>query len=87
MKESKECPKCTSPTIGLFPSGTVTVGNKDGTISLGGSFGVEIYACADCGYSEIYMATPLKKWRTAPEETELEFVWFRPPPADQGPYR
>lgn len=87
MKQSKECPKCGGLAIGMFPRSGVSVVEKDGSVSLGGSFAAEIVTCADCGYYETYMRTPLSQWKKPVEKSEYEFVWLRPPPGAQGPFR
>ncbi len=87
MRASKKCPKCECEYIGSFPWVTTSVAEKDGSVSLSGSFPLEAYTCAECGYWETYMKQPLSGWKKSPEDTEFEFTWIRKPPADKGPYR
>ncbi len=87
MRKSKQCPKCGCEYIGVFPYVTTTVAEKDGSLSLGGSFPIEAYTCNDCGYYELYMKTPLSKWNTPPDKTEFQFTWLREPPVSRGPFR
>jgi len=87
MRTSKKCPKCGCEYIGSFPWVTTSVAQKDGSVSLGGSFPMVAYTCADCGYWEQYMKRPLSQWDKPPEDTEFEFTWVRKPPGGEAPFR
>ena len=86
MRTTKQCPKCESLTIGIFQKMHLSAGNTDGSVSLGGSFPMQAYSCADCGYFELYMQ-PLNTWKKPPDEYGLKFTWLRPPPPKTGPFR
>ena len=86
MKNTKQCPKCDGLAIGVFQLGVNAV-NEDGSISLGGSFGVDAYACHDCGYTETFMSQPLSEWKKTPAEHGIKFSWLREPANTDGPYR
>jgi hypothetical protein len=93
MKESKQCPKCSSLKIGYAESG-LTVPPCNGSLgdhvqwdkSLGArrcSYPAELYVCADCGYFEQYLAVSAEMINMK----ELNLEWLNPEHTQEGPYR
>lgn len=62
----------------MFPKVTVGCANTKGSITMGGVT-LTLYACGECGFSELFMRPPLVSWKKPPAEYGLEFEWVRPP--------
>jgi len=86
MKTTKQCPKCSSHVIGMFPDVRQPIAAKDGSNSTRG-FHLEAYFCGECGYFEQYLQALPAERQTPLEDTEMKFRWIRPPAESQGPYR
>lgn len=75
MKKTGICPKCGGDSIGFIPVGKGTTSLSHGryitinSLMLVKRFEIERYFCADCGFTEEYIADKdLKKLSNAAEE-------------------
>jgi len=77
LKTKQICPHCNSNEIGLFPSVTIGCANEAGRRVVDG-LDAALYTCADCGFSEMYLRTPVSKWPNPPSKSK-SFEWLTPP--------
>jgi ribosomal protein S27AE len=89
MKKTKQCPKCNSLDLGVFPEVGLNMNEKGGGSSHFGLF--EVYSCGECGYTEFFVTPPLRKREaeglSPADERDCKFHWLNPGGDRKGPFR
>jgi DNA-directed RNA polymerase subunit RPC12/RpoP len=89
MKESRQCPRCSSRKVGYLEevkdSGVhrMVVGTAAGGLFVKNIGKLEAYVCTECGYYQTYVKEP----EAIPFDEVEGFHWVNHEPAKQGPYR